>query len=71
MKEQNIRSMESLSLYCHVGGLTCVGLGFFVIFTDLIRGHWGHIQVGLFICAIGYALVKISSKLSGIVQDEK
>ena len=71
MKEENIRSLESLSLYCHIGGMITIGLSLFIIFIDLSHGHFGHIQVGLFICITGYSLVKISSKLENILREEK
>ena len=71
MKPKNTQSLESLSLYCHIGGLVSIGIAIFVIFMDIMAGHFGHIQTGIFICSIGYTLAKISSKITAILQDEK
>ncbi len=71
MKEESVKSLEGLSLFCHVGGLITMCLGIVVIFMDLINSDFRHVQVGIFICATGYAFVKISAKLSTVLAAEK
>jgi hypothetical protein len=71
MKAENRKALEGLSLFCHVGGLITVYLGIIVVFMDMIGGDFRHIQVGIFICATGYALVKISAKIAAILFTER
>ena len=66
-----MKMLENLSLYCHVGGVVTVFLGIVVVLMDLINNDFGHIQMGFFILANGYALVKISSKLSAVLRSEE
>ncbi len=70
MKLGNSKSLENLSLFCQIAGVITVFLGLVVIFLDLINGDFTHIQVGFFILANGYALIKISAKLSKVLYDE-
>ena len=71
MKEENRYSLERLSIFCHIGGVITVFLGALVILMDLLNGDFRHIQVGIFICVTGYALVKISSRIENILLKEK
>lgn len=71
MKEKNIEAIQNLSLFCHVSGIITVFLGLVVIFMDLINKDFGHVQVGIFILTVGYAFMKISSKIMAIVTDEQ
>lgn len=71
MKSQNVRSLESLSLFCHVCGLITVIIGIVIVFTDLINKNFLQIQIGVFVIAVGYAFVKIAAKISLVVLDEK
>lgn len=71
MKAENRRALEGLSLFCHISGLITVFLGIIVVFMDIISGDFRHIQVGIFICATGYALTKISAKLAAILYTER
>lgn len=71
MNEENRKELEGLSLFCHMGGLVTIVLGIVVVFMDIINGDFRHIQVGIFICAVGYAFVKISAKISNILLTEK
>ena len=71
MKAENIKTMESLSLFCHVSGIITVFLGIIIILMDLVNNDFGHIQVGFFILITGYAFVKISSQLSAVLFSEQ
>ena len=71
MKAENIKTMESLSLFCHVSGIITVFLGAIIILMDLVNNDFGHIQVGFFILITGYAFVKISSQLSAVLFSEQ
>lgn len=71
MKAENQKALEGLSLFCHVGGLITMCLGIVVIFMDLTQGDFRHIQVGIFICATGYAFVKISARIAAILASEQ
>lgn len=70
MKFENVKSLESLSLFCHYCGIFTVFIGIVVGFMDMLKGDFGHIQVGIFLFAVGYALVKISSRISEILLSE-
>ena len=70
MRTESIKSLESLNWYCHLGGLFSVFIGLVVSFMDLLKGDFSHIHVGIYIFFTGYALVKISAKLSKILADE-
>lgn len=63
--------MERLSIFCHIGGVITVFLGILVALMDLLNRDFRHIQVGIFICVTGYALVKISSRIEKILLEEK
>lgn len=70
MKSENYNSLERLSLFCHFSGLFSVFLGMVVAFFDVMNGDIKHVQVGIYVFITGYALVKISSKISAILIDE-
>lgn len=70
MKIENGQSLESLSLFCHYCGIFSVFIGMVVAFMDILRGDYGHIQVGIFLFVVGYALVKISSRITEILISE-
>lgn len=70
MKTENLKSLESLSLFCHLSGLFTVFIGIVVIFMNALNSEWRYVQVGIYIFATGYASVKISSKISQVVVDE-
>ena len=71
MKDKNIKALEKLSFYCYVCGLFTLFLGVVVVFMNLLERGVAYIQVGLFIFATGYAFVKISTKITTILIDEK
>jgi hypothetical protein len=71
MKRANERDMENLSFYCHVCGLITIFLGIVIIFLNFLQDDVRNIQSGIFIFIVGYAFVKISSKIGRILQDEK
>lgn len=70
MRVENRRSVENLSLFCHIGGLITIFLGILVGGMDILNNDFRHIQVGIFIFATGYAFVKISSTLTYILSTE-
>ncbi len=71
MKARNIKALESLSLMAHLSGLLTVMLGIVVTFINIIDGISSQIQVGIFIFASGYSFIKISSRITQIITDEK
>jgi len=71
MRNKNIVEMERLSLFCHICGLFTIFLGLLVVFIDYLNEDFQHIQVGIFIFATGYSFVKISTKVSNILFEEK
>ena len=71
MRFENKKSLEYLSLYGHISGLITIFLGFLVIVMDLLKSDFHHIPVGIFICVVGYAFVKIAEKSEVIVLSER
>ena len=71
MRTKNVRALENLAFFCHLGGLGCIIFGLIIIFVDVLHRNYATIQAGIFIIAIGYALVKIASKLHAILSEEK
>lgn len=71
MKMENARSLEKLSLFCHICGLFSVFIGLAMAFMDLLNGDTKRIQMDLYIFFTGYALVKIASRLAEIVINER
>lgn len=71
MKFENTRSLEYLSLYGHISGLITIFLGIIVIVMDILNSDFRHIQVGIFICVVGYAFVKIAEKSEIILLSER
>jgi hypothetical protein len=70
MKIENIKSLERLSLFCHFSGLFSVFIGLAVAFMDLLNRDVRHVQVGIYVFITGYALAKISAKISSILLSE-
>jgi hypothetical protein len=71
MKLKNVKSLENLILCGHISGSITIFLGMVVIAMDLINSDFRHIQVGIFICAAGYAFVKIAQKSEAILLSER
>ena len=71
MRFENVKSLEYLSLYGHISGVITVFLGIIVIAMDLLNNDFHHIQVGIFICVVGYAFVKIAEKSETILLAER
>ena len=71
MQAKNAKELESLSFSCHVGGLIILFMGILVAGMNFMSGEAKHVQEGIFIFISGYALVKISTKISRIVEEEK
>lgn len=71
MRQRNKRSLETLSLFCHFCGSIIIFLGILIVFLILTDQGVGFIQIGLFFVIVGYAFVKISGKISEIVNLEK
>ena len=70
MRIEHIRSLENLGLFCHFSGLINIFLGLVVTFMKFIQEGFSGIAIGLFMFATGYSLVKISTKISGIILSE-
>ena len=71
MKFESTKSLEYLSLYGHISGLITIFLGIIVIGMDLLNRDFHHVQVGIFICVVGYAFVKIAEKSETILLSER
>ncbi|OGX28460.1 MAG: hypothetical protein A2705_03590 [Omnitrophica WOR_2 bacterium RIFCSPHIGHO2_01_FULL_52_10] len=71
MKLENVKSLEDLILYGHISGLITIFLGMVVIAMDITNSDFRHIQVGIFICVVGYAFVKIAQKGETILLGER
>ena len=67
MKEINKKALESLSWFCHLCGMFSVFIGLSVSLLNFFTQNFGNMQASLYILATGYALVKISAKLSNIL----
>jgi len=70
MKQQNVNALEQLSLFSHFGGTFTVYMGIITILLNLLSDNVSNIVVGVYILAVGYALVKISAKISSVLNDE-
>ncbi len=71
MKIKNVKDLENLSLFCHIGGLAMIFLGILTAIMSLISKQYGQIQSGIYIVISGYALTKISGKIAKILKDEE
>jgi len=71
MRTENIKILENLSLFCHFSGIITVFLGIVIILMDLNNKDFGHIQIGFFVLTVGYAFVKISAKITGVICSEE
>ena len=71
MQQNNLRSLESLSWVCHLCGIFSVFIGLTLTFMNLINKDFFQIQSSLYIFATGYALVKLSNRISSIVNSER
>ena len=47
-----------------------IAVGVVIAFMDFLKRDFAHIQVGIFLFAVGYALVKISSRITEILISE-
>ena len=70
MKKENVSSLESLNIFCHITGIFTIFNGAVIALMDFLNGDFAHIQVGIFLFAVGYALVKISKRLGEILLSE-
>ena len=70
MKQKNKKSLETLSLACQFCGLLVIFLGIMIVLFILTDQGVGFIQIGLFITIVGYAFVKISARISEILNSE-
>jgi len=71
MRQENLKTLENLSLFCHIAGIITIFLSITVIFMDLLNRDFKHIQVGLYILVTGYTFVKISAKIIQVTEEEK
>ena len=53
-----------------MGGLAMIFLGILTAVMSFLSRQFGHIQAGIYVFISGYALVKISGKISHVLQDE-
>jgi len=71
MQQKNRQTLESLSWFCHLCGMFSVFIGLAVTLMNLMNKNFSNMQTSLYILATGYALVKISAKLSDILNSER
>jgi len=71
MQENHIKSLENISAFCYFCGIIPIFLGILVVFMDILQGAMDHMLVGLFVFISGYANVKISMRISDILDAEK
>ena len=71
MKEKNVQALENLSLFCHFSGVITLFIGAIIISLEFFSRGIAFIQAGLYVLATGYALVKISERISNILLSEK
>jgi len=71
MHRHNANALESLSWFCHLCGLFSVFIGMTVTLLNFLDKDFMHIQSGIYIFVTGYALVKISKKISNILNSER
>jgi len=67
MRAQSRQSLERLCIFCDVCGVFCIGIGFVIIFIDLLERNMVHIQVGIYVLITGYAYVKIARRIDDIL----
>mgnify|MGYP003395073128 CR=1 FL=1 len=71
MEHRNYQALDSISTYCYYCGIIPLFLGILIVFADVIDGEFDHIIIGIFMSITGYAQVKISAKLDGVLKEEK
>ena len=71
MKDNNVRALSKLSAFCRYAGIISVFLGILVLFVDVLNRDWSHMQTGLFIFVSGYTFLKIGTKISSVLFDER
>lgn len=71
MYQANRNDLESLSWFCHLCGMFSVFIGLSVSLMNLLNKNWINMQASLYILATGYALVKISTKITKILNSER
>ena len=70
MDDVDIKSMENLSKTCYRSGIFPIFLGLAVIFQGVIFNDMRDVLVGLFMFAVGYSFVKISTKITNYLIDK-
>jgi uncharacterized membrane protein HdeD (DUF308 family) len=71
MQQHNRQSLESLSWFCHLCGIFSIFIGITITFMNALNKDFLQIQSGIYIFASGYALVKISTKITNILNSER
>ncbi len=71
MEQKNANALESLSWICHLCGLFSIFIGMTLTFMNILNKDFLQVQSAIYIFATGYALVKISTKLTEIVTSER
>ena len=70
MREEHRQELEKLSKICYCAGIFPIFLGLIVIFIRVVNRDWTNTMVGILIFTMGYACVKISTKLKKILSLE-
>lgn len=71
MKNENLVALEKLGGYCYFGGMVTVCIGMLISLIDFLNADYRHMQIGLYILIMGYAIYKIGVQLMQIVASEK
>ena len=71
MKEENVKALESLSKTAYRSGILPVFLGILILFIGVVNKETSTTLTGLFVFIVGYAFIKISSKISNVLKSEK
>ena len=71
MKEENLKQLQSLSKTAYRSGILPVFLGLLIAFIGMVNRSTQDILTGIFVFVVGYAFVKIATKVSKITQDER
>jgi len=70
MKEENSKALENLSKTASRSGILPIFLGILIGFIGIINNNTQDILTGLFVFVVGYAFIKIASKITQVVKDE-
>jgi hypothetical protein len=71
MKEENSKSLDSLSRTCYRSGVFILFLGVLITFVHVVNQSYNQSLVGILVFITGYGYAKIASKLRNVINSEK